>query len=99
MPTACRVDGLARTEVHDKRVAKGGVLAREIASGAPAEVGGDAERFRGSRKRGQPVSEAAGLGEDAGGDVGDCHGIGSTTKAAAAPGSRAQAIHVISHWT
>ena len=78
------------------RVEEGGVFHHELASRAAAEVGGDVEWFHGCRKRRKPGSEAAGEGENGRGDRGDCHGMGSTTKAVAGPGSQAWAIRMIS---
>ena len=76
--------GRATTE-DTKLVAKGGILEDELTPGAAAEVSGDSEWLRGSRRRGEPGPNAAGESEDARGDGGDCHGRGSTTKEVAAP--------------
>jgi hypothetical protein len=51
----------------------------------PARQEGDLEWFHGCRKRRKPGPEAAGEGENGRGDGGDCHGMGSTTKAVAGP--------------
>jgi len=84
------------TSEHAELVAEGGVFDHELASRAAAEVGGDLEWFHGCRKRRKPGPEAAGEGENGRGDGGDCHGMGSTTKVVAGPGSQAWAIHMIS---
>jgi hypothetical protein len=68
-------------------VAEGGVFDHELASRSAAEVGGDLEWFHDCRKRCKLGPEATDEGENTRSDGGDCHGMGSTTKAVAGPGS------------